>query len=142
EAGGGREELPGAGGGRLTVNRIVPSLALVFVLLFAAAPSARAETYRLATLAPRNSSWMKILRKIAVQIKKDTGGAVKIKFYPDGSMGDEPLIVEKMKLGQLQGAAVTNVGLSKIQPAILIQQLPMLFRNYSELDSLREQMND
>src|SRR5262249_490211 len=37
---------------------------------------------------------------------------------------------------------VTNVGLSKIQPAILIQQLPMLFRNYKELDCLREKMSD
>jgi TRAP-type C4-dicarboxylate transport system substrate-binding protein len=122
------------------VKRIVVSLGIGLCILYGA-PSAEATTFRMATLAPRNSSWMKILRRIARDVKKGTGGAVKIKFYPDGAMGDEPLVVEKMRLGQLQGAAVTNIGLSKIQPAILVQQLPMLFNNYKELDCLRDKMN-
>jgi TRAP-type C4-dicarboxylate transport system substrate-binding protein len=123
------------------MRRIAIATALGLTLV-AAAPLAAAATFRLATLAPRNSTWMKYLRKAAREIRKATGGAVKIRFYPDGQMGDEPLMVEKMKLGQLHGAAVTNVGLSKIQPAILVQQLPLLFRSSKELDCLREKMAD
>jgi TRAP-type C4-dicarboxylate transport system substrate-binding protein len=112
-------------------------------LLFAASlpAAAHAKTYRFATLAPRNSSWMKNFRGMAREVSKATGGAVKLRFYPDGAMGDEPLVVEKMRLGQLHGSAVTNVGLSKIQPAILIQQLPGLIRSTKELDCMREKMN-
>jgi TRAP-type C4-dicarboxylate transport system substrate-binding protein len=125
------------------VKRIVVSVGFMGLISGAlAVPAAQAKTFNIATLAPRNSSWMKILRQIAKDVKNRSGGAVKFRFYPDGAMGDEPLIVEKMKLGQLHGAAVTNVGLSKIQPAILVQQLPLLFRNYKELDCLRAKMND
>jgi TRAP-type C4-dicarboxylate transport system substrate-binding protein len=106
-----------------------------------AATHARAKVLRLATLAPRNSTWMKFFRKMAREVKKKTGGALRLKFYPDGVMGDEALVVEKMRLKQLDGAAITNVGLGKIQPAMLVQQAPMLFRNYKEVDCLREKMN-
>ena len=121
--------------------------ALVTLLTAAIAATlvpARAEalTLRIATLAPRNSTWMKFFNRMGRDLKKQTGGKVKIKFYPDGSMGDEALVVEKMRLGQLHGAAITNVGLGKIQPALLVQQLPMLFKNYKEIDCLRAKMND
>ena len=128
----------------MRISRIVPLFVAslgVLVCGVGAAPRADAKTYSIATLAPRNSTWMKYFRKMAAEIKRKTNGAVKLKFHSDGSRGDEALVVEKMRLGELHGAAITNVGLGKIQPAILVQQLPLLFRNYKELDCLRERMN-
>ncbi len=118
-------------------------LALSFAALVFAAVSAPAEakTLRIATLAPRNSTWMKFFYRMAREVKNKTGGAVNLKFYPDGSMGDEALVVEKMRLNQLHGAAITAVGLGKIQPAMLVQQVPLLFKTYKEVDCLREKMN-
>ena len=122
---------------RATVATSLAALALTVL-------PARAEavTLRMATLAPRNSTWMKFYARMVRDLSKKTGGKVKMKFYPDGSMGDEPLLVEKMRLGQLHGAAITNVGVGKIQPALLVQQLPMLFNNYKEVDCLRAKLND
>jgi len=124
---------------RLLSSALVLSLSMG---VFAAATSAaEAKVLRIATLAPRSSTWMKFFYRMAREVAKKTKGAVKLKFYPDGSMGDEALLVEKMRLGQLHGAAITAVGLGKIQPSMLVQQVPMLFRTYKEVDCLREKMN-
>src|ERR1043165_636537 len=47
-------------------------------------------------------------------------------------------MVSKMKSGQLDGAAVTAVGLSKIYKPILALQIPGLFNSWSKLDAARD----
>ena len=126
---------------RISSALIVLSLSLSLAAFATAPAPASALTLRIATLAPRSSTWMKFFYRMAREVKKKTGGAVTLKFYPDGSMGDEALLVEKMRLGQLQGAAITAVGLGKIQPAMLVQQVPLLFRTYQEVDCMREKLN-
>ena len=96
---------------------------------------------RIATLAPDGSTWHKAFKQIAREVKDKTDGAVAIKIYAGGTMGDEPAMVRKMRTGQLDGAAVTNVGLGVINQQLLMLQLPMLFRNYAELDRVRNAMS-
>ena len=63
-------------------------LALIALVLFA--PVARAQnTFKIATLAPEGSSWMKLYHEWAQRIETDTSGRVKIKFYSGGVQGDE-----------------------------------------------------
>jgi TRAP-type C4-dicarboxylate transport system substrate-binding protein len=47
-------------------------------------------------------------------------------------------MVTKIKSGQLDGAAITAVGLGQIHPPILILQLPGLFTTWEKLDKARE----
>ena len=49
-------------------------------------------------------------------------------------------MVGKMKAGQLDGAAVTAVGLGKIYKPILALQMPGLFTTWSKLDAARDAM--
>jgi TRAP-type C4-dicarboxylate transport system substrate-binding protein len=49
-------------------------------------------------------------------------------------------MVGKMKSGQLDGAAVTAVGLSKIYKPILALQIPGLFTTWAKLDAARDAM--
>ncbi len=49
-------------------------------------------------------------------------------------------MVGKMKAGQLDGAAVTAVGLSKIYKPILALQMPGLFTSWAKLDNARDVM--
>lgn len=99
------------------------------------------HTLRIASLAPKGSSWMKSFEKTNRDIRKATGGAVELKIYGGGVMGDEGAMVRKMRTGQLDGAAVTNVGLGEIAPELLVLQLPLQFKTYQELDYVREQMS-
>lgn len=104
--------------------------------------AAAARTLKIATLAPDGSSWHNSFKKVAREVKEKTDGAISIKIYAGGVMGDEAAMVRKMRTGQLDGAAVTNVGLGEIDKQLLMLQLPLLFRNYDELDRVRNAMSD
>ncbi len=96
---------------------------------------------RIATLAPKGSSWAKAFEKSAREVRERTGGEIEMKIYDGGVMGDEGAMVRKMRHGQLDGAAVTSVGLGKINQQLLMLQLPMLFKSYEQLDYVRAQMS-
>lgn len=102
--------------------------------------TAHAEEWRIATLAPEGSTWMKILGRGAEEVSKATGSRVSIKYYAGGVQGDEKDVVAKMQLGQLDGGAMTSIGLSMIDESIRVIELPMLFKSVEELDYVRKKM--
>jgi len=106
------------------------------------APHARAENIelRLATLAPAGSPWMEVLDKAQDEIKTKTGGRVTLKYYPGGQQGDERDFVRKIGLGQLDGAAITSIGLAMIDESIRVLELPMMFQSVEELDYVADKM--
>jgi TRAP-type transport system periplasmic protein len=101
---------------------------------------AKSTEIKLATLAPKGSAWAKILEKGAKDIDTKTEGRVKIKWFFGGSQGDEREAVRKMKLGHLQGAAITAVGMGLIKSDVRVLELPFMFKNDKELDYVREKM--
>lgn len=110
------------------------------VVLAGMALPADADERRFATLAPRGSAWMKILDKGAAEVSEATQGRVQTKYYPNGVQGDERDVIRKMRLGQLDGAAVTSVGLSLIVPSIRVLELPRLYNSLEEMDYVRGKM--
>ncbi len=114
--------------------------ALVLAGLVAWSVPAAAEELRVATLAPSGSPWMDTLEKAASEIAAKTENRVTVKYYPGGQQGDERDFVRKIRLGQLDGAAVTSMGLAMIEPSILVLQLPMLFANEDEVDYVAGKM--
>ena len=87
---------------------------------------------KMATLAPEKSAWMRVFRAAAKEIEKKSEGQVKIRIYGGGSRGDEKVVIRKMKSGQLQGAAITSVGLAQIAKEVLVLQAPGLIQNYKQ----------
>jgi len=125
-------------------RRLITVLSLCMALLLVPALSVQAGdkryTLKMATLAPEGSSWMKRFHEASRAIETRSEGRLKIKIYAGGIMGDEPDIIRKIRIGQLQGAAVTGVGLGIIQPAVRVLDLPFLFESYDELDFIRERL--
>ncbi len=103
---------------------------------------ARAENVelRIATLAPSGSPWMSVLDKATAEIKEKTASRVTLKYFEGGQQGDERDFVRKIKLGQLDGAAVTAIGLSMIDESIRVLELPMMFATVEELDYVADKM--
>ena len=96
---------------------------------------------RLGTLAPKGSSYYKHLQAMGEKWKQAPGGGVTLTTYPDGQMGSEADMVQRMRLGQLQAAMVTVTGLSEIEPAVGgLQTFPRLFRNLDEVDYIGEKL--
>jgi TRAP-type C4-dicarboxylate transport system substrate-binding protein len=93
---------------------------------------------RIASLAPRNSSWGKVYNVWEQDLLRATEGKLAIKMFFNGVQGNEDAMVSKLKSGQLDAAALTSVGLSYIDKNVLVLQLPGVMRTWKELDEVRE----
>src|SRR6266404_3296516 len=119
------------------------TLTLVLPLLLPLNPAVAAAPIkvRLATLAPKGSSYTKHLQVMGEAWRKAPGGGALLTIYPDGTMGSEADMVRRMRLGQLQAAMVTTSGLSEIEPGVAgLQSMPKVFRSLEEVDFIEEKM--
>jgi TRAP-type C4-dicarboxylate transport system substrate-binding protein len=110
----------------------------------------RTESIKIGTLAPGESPWGQVFKTWSRAIKERTKlpdgqktsdgkeSALELNFFWNGQQGDEAAMVTKIKSGQLDGAAITAVGLGQIHPPILVLQLPGLFTSWEKLDKARE----
>ncbi|MES9842598.1 MAG: TRAP transporter substrate-binding protein DctP [Candidatus Thiodiazotropha endolucinida] len=118
--------------------RLINTLLLLLLLN----PMSQAgTTLKIATLAPDGTNWMKEMRAAAKQIKRQTDGRVKIRFYPGGVMGNDSSVLRKIRIGQLHGGAITGGGLSSIYKDAQVYTLPFQFRNLQEVDAVRQVMD-
>jgi len=116
---------------------------LVLMLLIAILPAASdAGLLKIATIAPEGSVWMEEMRAAAAEIEQRTGGRVRLRFYPGGIMGNDNSVLRKIRIGQLQGGALTGGGLATIYPDVQVYNLPFAFRSYAEVDHVRRYMDE
>jgi TRAP-type C4-dicarboxylate transport system substrate-binding protein len=102
-----------------------------------------ATALKIGTLAPQDSPWGKEFKRWARDVSNDTGGELSLDFQWNGQAGDEVLMVQKMRTGQLDGAAVTAIGLAQTGVTdVLLFQMPGLFANWGKLDATRDTMKD
>jgi TRAP-type C4-dicarboxylate transport system substrate-binding protein len=96
---------------------------------------------KLGTLAPEGSSWMKTFNTINTEVIKKTGNMVRFRIYPGGILGDEMDMLRKLKIGQIQGVALTSAGLSTLFKELDVLQIPFLFQTYEEVDTVLNKMD-
>jgi len=113
---------------------------LMTILLLSGTVPAAADVLKLATLAPEGSVWHVALRQMAEDWARISAGAIDVRIYPGGVAGDDASMVRKMRIGQINGAALTADGMASIAPEMRIFQTPMLIRTNAELDFLRERL--
>ncbi|HIF96411.1 MAG TPA: C4-dicarboxylate ABC transporter [Myxococcales bacterium] len=114
---------------------------LAGALLVLATSGASARTLKIATIVPEGSSWLAEMRDAGDEIKEKTEGRVKLKFYPGGVMGGDKTVLRKVRAGQLQGGAFTSGALAAIYPDIELYSLPLLFRDYDEVEFVRAKLD-
>lgn len=106
-----------------------------------AAQAQRAVQLRLGSLVPRNSLYHQSLMELGESWRAAQGGNARFTVFTDGSQGGEAEMVRRMRIGQLQGALISVVGLREIEPTVAaMQALPLAFRSWEELDHVREMM--
>ncbi len=105
---------------------------LLLVTLLAAAqaeasPASPAEsptqsriTLRLATAAPKGTSWAKAFEEYATHIEKNTGGQVVVKVYYGGTAGDETEVLARMERGQLDGTISGGPICMSVMPSVRV----------------------
>ena len=114
------------------------SARLIAALVIAAATALPAYplTIKVGSIAPTGSPWDKALKKIAAEWKTISGGTIDMKIYPGGIVGTEPDMIRKMRIGQIQAAIFTGMGMSYIAPDVFALSLAFMVRNDKELDYL------
>jgi TRAP-type C4-dicarboxylate transport system substrate-binding protein len=113
----------------------------VLLLLAAGAAPAEPVKLRMATLIPKNSPYHRILLEMGESWKKAQNDGSSFTVYTDGSQGGETDTVKRMRIGQLNAGMITVVGLREIEPSVsALQNLPLMFRSWEELDYVREKM--
>jgi TRAP-type C4-dicarboxylate transport system substrate-binding protein len=78
------------------------------------------------------------MRAAADEVKQRTEGRVEFRYYPGGVMGDDATVMRKIRLGQLQGGALTASELSLVYPDAVVYGLPFLFEGPTQLGPVRE----
>lgn len=106
------------------------------VLITAIDVSAQTQVkIRLATLAPRNTTFHKEIANMGEKWKKISNNKVSFTFYTDGQMGSESDMVRRMRANQIQAAMLTVGGLQSIVEDVgALQNMPLVFRDFEELD--------
>jgi TRAP-type C4-dicarboxylate transport system substrate-binding protein len=107
---------------------------LALLLCLAAPASAQEVRIKLGTLAPNGSTWHTLLKEMGQKWTEVSGGKVKLVIYPGGVLGNEGDMVKKMRIGQLQAAALTTVGLHEISPEPQTVDVPMMIDSWETLD--------
>ena len=101
----------------------------------------QAQQIKIAALAPDGSSWMEALKAAGDRIEQGTDGAVRIRFYPGGVMGDSDTVLRRIRLGQLHGGVFTVGELAGVAPESNLYSLPFQFRDAEELAALRDEFD-
>ena len=115
--------------------------ALLLAGVLATSALAADKQLRIGTLATKNSLYHRQLMELGEAWRTAQGGNAKYLVYPDGSQGGETDMVRRMRIGQLQGGLLSVVGLREIEPSIAaLQNMPLMFRNWEEVDYVREKM--
>lgn len=122
------------------MRSIQPSkhMVLALTVLLSLAVPAGSLAIKLGSLLPDGSPWDLALHDLSARWYELSTGSIVLKIYPGGITGDEPDMLRKMRIGQLQSAVLTGSGLAQIDPALLALQLPLLISDDHELAYLLE----
>lgn len=126
-------------------TRLVAAALLAALLLTPGIDGPRARertTLRIAILTPRTPRVVLWNKRWNRQLARATGGQVRVRMYYGGVAGEERDVVRKIRLGQLDGAALLLQTISQFVRQALVMNAPMAFRNYRQIEAVREQLGD
>ena len=94
----------------------------------------------MATLAPTDSEWYKVMENMGAEWKRISNGSVILSIRAGGVVGDDPDAVRRLRSGSIQAAGLTSAGLGDIDLGVAALQIPMMFDTYEELDYVRDRI--
>ncbi|MBI5844933.1 MAG: TRAP transporter substrate-binding protein DctP [Deltaproteobacteria bacterium] len=120
---------------------IIFAVALGLGLSGQALAAEKVTVWKTATLAPKGLGWAQQWENlVSPWVKESTDDTVRFKIFWGGVMGNDHEYIQKMKIGQLQGAGLTGHGANLACPEFAVLGLPFLFNNFAEVDYIRQVM--
>ena len=88
----------------------------------------------MATLAPADSAWFKVMENMGAEWKKISGGNVTLSIRAGGVIGDEPDMRKTPAPRFHSGGGALRRGAWRHRSGVACLQIPMMFDTYEELD--------
>jgi TRAP-type C4-dicarboxylate transport system substrate-binding protein len=95
------------------------------------------------TMAPEGTPWSTQLQDIKKRVEAETNGAVQIKLFLGGSLGNEVEMVRDIRRGErLQGGGISTAALGDGAnvPLLQLPELPYLFSSFDEADAVMDEV--
>jgi TRAP-type C4-dicarboxylate transport system substrate-binding protein len=118
------------------LNQSIKFVIVVFFALVSTVSNADV-VIKLATVAPKDSIWHTHLKKIDQRWQQASNGEVRLRIYA-GTLGDEDDILRRVRVGQLDAAAISTAGLSSIDKATQAMHIPLAFISNEEMEYVRD----
>ncbi len=100
----------------------------------ALAPKARAATVlRFAHTQPTSDTHHLAALKFAELVKEGTDGAVEVTVHPAGELGNDPAVLEGVRLGTIDIGQTGNPFYTRFDPQLNVLDLPYLFESYDHV---------
>lgn len=96
---------------------------------------------KVATLAPENSSLMRICNEMNAEVQKETQGQVAFKLFGGFGLGDEEDVLRKVRIGMIHAAVFTMSALNDVNPDLKVLQVPFLFNDSGEVDHVLQKLD-
>jgi TRAP-type C4-dicarboxylate transport system substrate-binding protein len=122
------------------------SIATLFAFLLATTPGSVGQSQsdaiviKVATLAPRTSSFLRQFKELDRRLREYTGGKVGFRLYASGISGDETDVMRKMRIGQLDAGMMTSEGVALALPEVNVLGTPGVINNYAQLEAVQKVM--
>jgi tripartite ATP-independent transporter DctP family solute receptor len=117
------------------LRTILPLVAAVALFAFPTAEAqSPATTLKIASVAPEGTPWADGLTQFKKQVEADTKGAVTVRTFLGGVLGDENESVQATQRGQIQGVGASTGAIASIVPELAVLELPYLFKSEAEAD--------
>lgn len=109
-----------------------PFVPLLLVAALAATAHADPVTLRFATIAPEGSEWARLQHSFARDVERETEGNVIIRWYFSGIAGGEQDMIDRIRRGQLDGAASGGMMCQRLAPSMRVMRIVGLFQSREE----------
>jgi TRAP-type C4-dicarboxylate transport system substrate-binding protein len=120
--------------------RLFARLAVIGALVVASSVVTFAQlNVKLGTLAPDNSPWATALKSMGAAWSRETQNRVRLTVFA-GTIPSEPSAISRMKLDNLQAAALSAGGLAEIDDAFNVFGIPFFFESDAELAHVQEKL--
>jgi len=123
-------------------KRKIRFLLVILILFFIVNPlfAQRKITIKLASLVPENTAWGAAINRLAAEWARITNGEVEVIVYHNAAAGDEPEVLRKLRINQIQAAVFSSLGMNAVMPEVMAFSYPLLIRNDAELDEVMRRL--
>jgi tripartite ATP-independent transporter DctP family solute receptor len=115
------------------IRSTVSALAALGLLAIGAGSASAETTLRFAHTQPTSDTHHLATIKFAELVEQATNGEIKISIHPAGELGNDPSILEGVRLGTIDIGQTGNPFYTRFEPKLNVLDLPYLFDSYEHV---------